>query len=207
MSSESELVNGPYRVDALGTVTLISRGSGMYLRASGEDSNLAVEATKSADLSCKPAQITLTSESEQKGQVLIFGGPMGKIIEMVGAPMVGAQIKLEPTAITLSVGPPGVGASISLSPEAITLKVAAVSYKLSVTGIEETVAVVSRKADFVGHTLTAAESTLKVDVTGVSSSGPLVKSNADVASKTDATLMQTSVSGMDKTQASILMLG
>lgn len=207
MSSESELVNGPYRVDALGTVTLVSRGSGMFLRATGEDSNLAVEATKSADLSCKPAQVTLTSEGENKGQVLIFGGPMGKIIEMVGAPMVGAQIKMEPTSITLSVGPPGVGASITLSPEAITLKVAAVSYKLSVTGIEESVAVVSRKADLMGHTLSAAESSLKVDVTGLNASGPLIKTNAEAATKNQATMNQNSVSAMEKNQSSIMMLG
>lgn len=206
MSDEANMIMGPYRLEALEDVSIVSRGSAVSISAMGDLGSLVMDASTEATIVCGPAGISVINVDEVQGQVKIAGGELGSVLHLAGPPIGGAQIKLEPEMITISVGPPGAGASIRLTPESITLKVAEVSLTLTPEGIAEEVAEVTREATPEGHMLTAAETTLNVGVAGMLAEGPMKQEEWEGSAVTNATLAETSTEAMSTEEAGIKMI-
>lgn len=203
MSSEANVVVGPYRVISSGPLSLQSKGAGVQIRSEDGDDGVEVDAATNVSISALPALITLSKD----GEVFLSPGNTGKLVQMVGPPLVGSMIKMEPTSITMSVGPPVVGASIKIAPDSITLQVGTTSLKLTALGItEEVAAVTTRKAGPEGHTIQSVETSVKVTPAGVLTNAPMTKANVDGVAMAQAGIAQTSVNGINREQASIRMV-
>jgi hypothetical protein len=188
MSSKGEIVCGAHQIHALGDVDVQSLGSGVTIRAAGEKANLILDADGTANMICGPSSLTLTYGSPVEGIIDLVAGLKGTIKSWVGLPLVGAQIKIEPEKITLSVGPPGIGSMIQMTPTEIVLKVAQTSFKMTPTGITEELAETKRELGPLGHKLTAAETECAIQVMGINQKAPMQQVKVEAANVHKETL-------------------
>jgi hypothetical protein len=205
MSSKADIVLGAHQVHALGDVDIQSLGAGVTIRAAGDKGDLMLDADGAAHVSCGPAVLTLTQSSPAEGKVDLVAGPQGTIALWVGLPKLGAQIKIEPTKITLSVGPPNVGSLIEMTPTGITLQVAKTSFKMTPTGITEELAETKREFTPLGHTLKAAETKVDVQVMGTNVKAPMHQSKVEAVNQQKETLSTHGTDAMRQQQVGIEM--
>jgi hypothetical protein len=205
MSDERNLHMGSYVVTAVGEVRFTSQSGSVVLESTAEHNEVGVEVRSDtfASLQCGPSLMTL----ENSGNIFLTCGIDGKIVQTAGVPFVGPMIEMTATSLKLTVGPPGVGASITMTPLEITIKLGMIEFKMTPTGIEESILTASRKSTPIGHTLSAAESQVKVGVEGVTLAGPIIKESADAVLQAKAPLAQLSFDGLKKAQAGIAMEG
>lgn len=202
MSSESNLIIGPYKIEATADVEIASQSSGVAIRSGtsldpATSQGIELTSQTTASMMCGPTILAMET-----------GTAAGKIVLSSGPPAVGPQITLGPGMIRISVGPPGAGASIELTPLSIVLQVAQVAYTLKPTGIEEKVGeMVTRQVTLAGHNLTAAQTELKVGVSGLNFDAPMMKGNVDGIVDFHAALVKIAVDGLMKVQAGISMNG
>jgi hypothetical protein len=199
-------IDGPYRLETTSDISLRSSGRGIYLTATNELGRIGLEAATAVSLEAQPAQVAVTSDGADGGHVLLRAGDSGTILQTAGSPDLGARIALGKDGIVLSVGVPGVGPKITLTSDSIVFSVGLTKFKMTATGIEESLAVVSRKLAATGHNLKAAETDLKVDVTGIAVDAPILKQQAQGLAQFKTPLEQTSIDGMEKAQAGMTML-
>lgn len=204
MASDTQLVNGPFRIDALGTVTIIARGTGALFSAPGVDSDLSLDAGSSIGITTGPATICMAND-EETGSIAVLGGELGTITQSVGVPEEGPTIEMTPETLTMSVGVTGVGASLIMTAESITLKVGTVSLTLTAEGILETADEVTREVTAEGHNLTAAETELNVGVSGITAEVPTKEEETEGTATINETI-GTHVTDATKTEdAGIIM--
>jgi hypothetical protein len=203
MSDERNLVAGSYTLEAVGDVRFTAQGGGVVLTSTADSGINGVQVLSDTFFSvqCGPCFLAM----KNSGNVFLTCGPNGEIALVSGPPAVGPRLQMTSTSIKLSVGPPGVGASIELSLTGVDIKFGLAELKLSATGIEESMAAVSRKLGPLGHTLTAVESTVKCGVEGITIAGPIVKTKADAVLQTQAAIVQMSYDGIKKEQSGIAM--
>lgn len=203
MSKES--IIGEYEVEASTDLTMIARGNKLSLRAISETGNVMVDATRTVTIMSGPAFVAVENDLVG-GKAVVCGGELGTVMHMVGPPLAGAQIKMLPELVTISVGAPGAGSSIAMTPESITLKVGEVTLTLSPAGIVEDVAEVSRETTAEGHVLTAAESVFNVGVSGITKEGPTDEAEIEGGAELNISLLNQTADGVNTQEASVTMV-
>ena len=202
MSNKGDFVCGSHQVNALGDVDIQSFGSGVTLRALGEDADLSMDAGATVNLSTGSCILAMDGSTPDQGAIDLLAGEQGVIKIWCGMPLVGSLIKLEADKITLSVGPPGVGAMIEITPTGITMQVAQTSFQMTPTGITEQLAEVQRQLTPTGHTLAAAETELGLDAaTGVNLSAAMGQLQMEATSQTEATMGKHAADAMRQQSA------
>jgi hypothetical protein len=189
MSSKGDMVCGAHQVHTLGDIDLHSLGSGVTIRAAGEDADLILDGVGTANLSCSPCVLSMSQSSPLAGAILMTAGLQGSIALGVGPDVIGPLIKLEPEKITLSVGPPGAGSMIEMTPTGITLSVAEITLKITP----------------MGHQLTAAETEHDVLVSGVSVQAPMQQIQIEGAYQQTETLGSHETDGIRQQQVGMEM--
>lgn len=182
MTSNANIVVGPYQVEATGSVTFISHGEGMAIQSVGDLSTLNIESA---------------------GSVSMLAGATGVILLNIYPQLVGPRIQLEEGTITIAVGEIGAGASITLTEAAIILCVGDVTYTLTAEGIVEEVDDVTREVTSEGHVLTAAESELSVGVEGIVTEAPLKEEVYEGSAVVEADTAETVIDGIRMDEAGI----
>lgn len=198
-------VIGEYEIEAATNLNLIARGNRVSVRAISETGNVMVDATRTVTIMSGPAFVAVESDLVG-GKAVVCGGELGTIVNMVGPPLAGAQLKMMPELVTITVGAPGAGSSITMTPESITFKVAEVTFTLTPEGITENVAEVSRETTPEGHTLTAGETVLNVGVAGIEKEAPTETSELEGAAELNVSVLNQSVDGTNTLEASMSML-
>jgi hypothetical protein len=189
MSSKTDIVCGAHQVHALGDVDIQSLGSGVTIRAAGDEADLFLDADGSANLSCGPAVLAMTQSSPAEGKIDLVAGMQGTIQLWVGLPVIGPQIKIEPQKITLSLGPPGLGSMIEMTETGITLQVAQTTIKITPLGIQMTIA--ETEADFLA--------------TGVNVKAPMQQIQVEAVNQQKETLGTHGTDAMRQQQVGIEM--
>jgi hypothetical protein len=206
MSSEGNMVCGAHQVHALGDIDLQSLGSGVSIRAAGEEADLILDGSGTASLTCHPATLTMTHSGKTEGKIDLLAGLQGSITQHVGPPIIGAEIKMEPEKITLSMGPPGVGSMIEMTPTSITFKVGLTTVKITPTGITEEFTTVKRELNPLGHKMTAAETEYAVQVMGVTGKAPLQNIKVEAVNMHQETIGKHTSDAMRTQSAGIEMV-
>lgn len=208
MELERKLVTGAYKFEAQGGIGVTSRGSNIEINAEGGDSHIMLEAMSLVGMATSSAHVSVEHSAPGAGVVTLLAGPLGKIVQAAGPPMIGPRIMITKDSITLAVGPPGVGASIELGLDGITLKHGLTKISLSgLEGIEESVAANSRKLNAVGHEFAAAETNVKVAVAGIVTKAPIIKEEAMAMSQVKAAILNVAADGIQQVKAGIDMIG
>jgi hypothetical protein len=189
MSSKGDMVCGAHQVHTLGDIDLQSLGAAVTIRAGGDEADLVLDGTGTANLSCGPSVLTMTQSGPVQGKIDMMAGAQGTINLWVGLPVIGPQIKMEPEKITLSVGLPGVGSMIEMTPTGITLSVAEITLKITP----------------LGHQLTAAETEHDVLVSGVSVKAPMQQIQIEAANQQSETLATHGTDGIRQQQVGMEM--
>lgn len=198
---------GDYEIAADGQIYLRAAGS-VLMEATQEGGTLLMDADTVASIRCgatklilqgsETAEAVLTSGStgttRLRAGILDVGSDLQLMPEettlQVGEPELGALLQMTPESISLSVGVPGEGASLTMTPESITLKVSAFTWTLSLDGITEEVAEVTREVTPEGHNMTAAETELNVGVQGQTFEGPTEESEVEASSARNQTILE-----------------
>ncbi|MFI4874781.1 MAG: hypothetical protein ACIALR_05570 [Blastopirellula sp. JB062] len=176
--NQNEMLWGTQTVCAYGGVFFESRGYGLDLVASGEQGTVTINGSLNAQMVSGTGMIAVAG-TEESNTVCISAGEVGTIKQVVGTPMVGAQIAMTPEEVTISVGPVGEGASIMMTPESITFKVADVVLAITPEGITETVDDSIRSNTPAGHVLEAADGSFEVTPAAISLEAPTIEVTGD----------------------------
>ena len=103
MSSEANVVVGPYRIASTGPLTLQSEGAGVQIRSSMGDDGLQLDAETNVRISSLPAMLNLSKD----GEVLFSRRARpASSCRPSARPWSASVIQMEPTSIKMSVGPP-----------------------------------------------------------------------------------------------------
>jgi hypothetical protein len=189
MSSKGDMVCGAHQVHALGDIDMQSFGSGVTIRAAGEQADLILDGVGTANLGCGPCALSMTQASPVEGEIVMTAGLEGSISLGMGPAIIGPQIKIEPDKISLSVGPPGAGSLIEMTATGITLSVAEITLKITP----------------LGHQLTAAETEHDVLVSGVSVKAPMQQIQVEATNQQTETLGSHGTDGIRQQQVGMEM--
>ncbi|EAQ82358.1 hypothetical protein [Blastopirellula marina] len=176
--NRNETLWGTHTVCAYGGIFLESRGYGLDLVASGTEGTVTINGSINVQMVSGTGVIAVAS-SEDSNTICISAGEEGMIKQVVGSPMVGAMISMEPELITISVGAEGEGSSISMTPESITFKVADVTFSMTPEGINEVVDDTTRSNTPAGHVLEAADGSFEVTPAAISLEAPTIEITGD----------------------------
>lgn len=201
---EENTVIGSYRLESSLDLSVISRGETLSIRAISESGNVLLDGSQSVSVMSGPAFLAVEND-EIGGKAILCGGELGTVINCVGPPLAGAQIKMMPELVTIRVGPPGTGASIVLTPESITFKVGEVTMSITPAGIVEDVAEVTRETTAEGHNFTAGEAEFNLGVEGETKEAPVKAEEIEGGASENDTLSQHSVDAVKNEDAAIEM--
>lgn len=204
-SPDFKVIDGPHRLEAWGTVTIISHGEGTYISSQGEEGLLSLTAESTAALVAGPAGVILSNEEVGMGVVNITPGDLGTLKMFAGPLDLGSLIEMTPEYVKISVGPPELGTSITMTDESITLAVAEVTMTLTAEGITEDVAEVSREVTPEGHNFTAGETELNVGVEGLVAEVPTSEEEVDGGTVVNETLASQSTDAAKEEDAGIII--
>lgn len=187
MDAETKIVNGGYRIDAQGDLEMVCRGDCATIQA--ESGKVHLTAAEEITLSSEDTSLQIKKNGPLNADILAVAGFLGKILLAGGAPEVGPRVEIDGTSVTLANGPP-LGAQIELTLKGITISYGVVSITLNpLLGIE----------------LKTAETTLNIGAEGITSSAPITRGKALAVVQEQATLLNSKVDGMKKSQNSIEM--
>lgn len=191
MSEETRIIDGAHRVEAWGTVTIISHGDGTYLSAAGDGSMLSLDAQGVVSVIAGPAAVVLATEDGITGAIDVMPGTNGTINLASGLPLVGPRLQVTPNDLSMAVGPPILGASLSFTETSITLSLGPfVSLTFSQNGIS----------------LTAAETQLDVGVTGIVLKTPFKQETVDAVNVINETMLQRNTDATRQETAGIFTI-
>ncbi|RLS37782.1 MAG: hypothetical protein DWH82_09740 [Planctomycetota bacterium] len=152
-------------------------GGGASISASGANAAISLSTPTAEAVSA----LTITPA----GILLAYGAPglvgaiqmvNSSLILSMGVPGVGPIITMTPTSLTFQVGPTIMtltALGVVTTAASIEMACGATDLLLNTLGVNEVVGQVSRVANAVGHTLSAAESKLTVDMSGLVVSAPI----------------------------------
>ena len=152
-------------------------GGGASISASGANSAISLSTPTAEAVSA----LTITPA----GILLAYGAPgligaiqmvNSSLILSLGVPGVGPVITMTPTSLTLQVGPTIMtltARGVVTTAASVEIACGATDLLLTTAGVNEVVGQVSRVANAIGHTLSAAESKLTVDMSGLVASAPI----------------------------------
>ena len=152
-------------------------GGGASISASGANSAISLSTPTAEAVSA----LTITPA----GILLAYGAPgligaiqmvNSSLILSLGVTGVGPVITMTPTSLTLQVGPTIMtltALGVVTTAASVEIACGATDLLLNTAGVNEVVGQVSRVANAIGHTLSAAESKLTVDMSGLVASAPI----------------------------------
>lgn len=171
MSEENSVV-GSYKVEASRDLSIVARGDTLSIRAISETGNVLVDATETVSIMSGPGFLAIENDG-LAGKAVLCAGELGTLVNCVGPPLAGAQIRMTPETVNITCGPVGAGSSISMTPESIVFKVGEVTFTMTPAGIVEDVAEVTREMTAEGHNFTAGEAEFNLGVEGEMKEAPV----------------------------------
>ena len=151
----------------------------------GAASISASGANSAINLSTPTAEAVSALTITPAGILLAYGAPgligaiqmvNSSLILSLGVTGVGPVITMTPTSLTLQVGPTIMtltALGVVTTAASVEIACGATDLLLNTAGVNEVVGQVSRVANAIGHTLSAAESKLTVDMSGLVASAPI----------------------------------
>lgn len=202
---DNNLHIGDYTLQCAGSIILQGYGDEVGIDAAGLESGLRMSGATSATLQSGAAVLCLSNTGVEIGTAVLTVGEVGTVQIGCGVPLVGANIILEPEAISITCGAPGAGASIKMTPESITFQVAEVTMTITPAGIVEEVAECSREHTPEGHNMVAAETEFNVGVQGETKELPTEESEVEGGTVDNETMGSHTSDAMRNEDAGVMM--